>query len=155
MVIINNSGTSEYFEVKPKVCFQLEAKLNASRYVDRWSDLGDKLYRAGSGRLDLISIPEHQYLFLKTALKTPHPRPDTIKSLRKIAFDGIDSPTRDEPKFEWLTKEPKKTRDEPKFEWMAREPKKTSDIPRYDLGSRKPVGFMLPVGGRVFFMPLR
>jgi hypothetical protein len=89
-VIINHSGTSEYFEVNHKICFQLEAKLNASRYVDRWSDLGDKLYQAGSGNLDLISIPEHQYLFLKTALTTPHPRPEEVKPLRKVAFDGID-----------------------------------------------------------------
>jgi hypothetical protein len=142
-VTINYSGTSEYFEVKPKVCFQLEAKLNASRYVDRWSDLGDKLYQAGSGNLDLISIPEHQYFFLKTALTTPHPRPEDIKPLRKVAFDGGDSPSRPEPKFTWMKSDTSK-RDIPK-----------RDIPRYDLGTRKPIGFMVPVGGGMVFMPLK
>ena len=147
-VIINHSGTTDYFEVESNICFQLEAKLNASRYVDRWSDLGDKLYRAGSGKLDLISIPEHQYLFLKTALTTPLPRPDEIKPLRKIAFDELDSPKRDEPKFEWLKSDTPK-RDTPKSDTLKR------DIPRYDLGMRKPVGFMVPIGGGMVFMPLK
>jgi hypothetical protein len=173
-VIINLVDTTEYFEVGNKVCFQLEAKLNASRFVDRWSDLGDKLYQAGSGSLDLISVPEHQYQFLKTALKAPEPRPEDIKPLRKVAFDddkptrpeprftfmASDKPTRPEPRFTFMTSD-KPTRPEPRFTFMASEPRKhVREVPRYDLGSRKVVGFVVPVGslsmgGGITFWPLK
>ena len=149
MVIVNHSGTINYFEVEAKVCFQLEAKLNASRYVDRWSDLGDKLYQAGLGNLDLISVPEHQYLFLKTALTSPPPRREEVKPLRKVAFDEMEMPStyrRPEPKFTWMTGET--SRPEPKFTWMTSEtskPTATRHIPRYELGSRV-VGFMVLTG---------
>ena len=155
-VIINHSGTTDYFEVESNICFQLEAKLNASRYVDRWNDLGDKLYQAGSGKLDLISVPEHQYLFLKTALTTPLPRPEEVKSLRKVAFDGCDSSSRPEPKFTMMSTDNR--RPEPKFTMMTETPKRDTpkrDIPRYDVGSRKVVGFMVPVRGGMVFMPLK
>lgn len=137
-VIINLVDTTEYFEVGNKVCFQLEAKLNASRFVDRWSDLGDKLYQAGSGSLDIISVPEHQYEFLKTALKAPEPRPEDIKPLRKVAFD-------DEPKFEWA----RKSKSDLKRESLMRKSE-----------SKKVVGYMIPVekmymGGGITFWPLR
>jgi hypothetical protein len=137
-VIINLVDTTEYFEVGNKVCFQLEAKLNASRFVDKWSDLGDKLYRAGSGDLDLISVPEHQYQFLKTALKAPEPRPEDIMSLRKVAFD-------DEPKFEWAQK-------------SSSDLKRESRMRKSE--SRKVVGYVIPaeqmyLGGGITFWPLR
>jgi hypothetical protein len=156
-VIINLVDTTEYFEVENKVCFQLEAKLNASRFVDRWSDLGDKLYRAGSGDLDLISVPEHQYQFLKTALKAPETRPEDTKPLRKVAFDGYepsfplmtsDKPTRPQPSFPLMTSD-KPTRPQPSFPLMTSKPV-----------SREVVGYVIPaeqlyMGSGITFWPLR
>jgi hypothetical protein len=125
-VIIHNMDTYDYFEVTYTKCYELESKLNASRYVDRWNDLGDKLYRAASRKLDFISIPNHQYIFLKEALGSSIPTPSEIKPLRKEAFD--------DDKFS------------PKFEWITKSEDKYKDVPRYDLGSKRVIGFFIPFG---------
>jgi hypothetical protein len=137
-VVIHNSDTSDYIEITRSKCFELESKLNASRYVDRWSDLGDKLYNAGTKKLDLISVPNNQFIFLKTALVSS--LPTDIKPLRKIAFDEDDS-----PKFEWAKKDESKSVGD-----------KYKDVPRYDLGSKRVVGFMVPLGAHVVgIMPFK
>jgi hypothetical protein len=134
-VIIHNNTSSEHIEITKTNCFELEAKLNASRYVDRWSDLGDKLYQAGSGNLDMISVPQHQYEFLKEELLTKMPKKEDVRSLRKLAFDEeeylpLDRVVRERPK----------------------------DIPQYGSGRdiKHMVAFFVPMGGSRFgIVPLK
>jgi hypothetical protein len=68
MIIINNLENSDYLEIKKSYCYDLEIKINFSKYVNEWKDLMELLNEAKLGKINIINVNNTQFNFIKLAL---------------------------------------------------------------------------------------